>query len=455
VRKIKFRQIIICALMTGILLPSNALASIEQAPAPIKLPEGKAVFVDFTQIKDLLTFDLQRHLGMYKSRIEFTMPEEGMPIFDLVKDPIAVSVNGKFVQQKLVKTPDKATFFRIAQINLQPGRHTLEIIGALHNVDMSSAGIGWIWTMDDLIDRGYMERYLPANLEFDQAPRTVHFRFLGDGQKIRQNILTNGLVKQIDSNNWQIQFSEKYTASSFYLHFYVKGRFEEHLDTYRSIDGRQIPLIVYGDSSLILSSFMTVVKETLPDLEKNFGPWQHNQVIVYAQDENQGGMEYCGATITSKRALAHELTHSYFARGIMPANGNSGWVDESITTWIEKGMGSSKKTSSVTGMAAHSAYSRFTDRKAYSDGVNFIRYLDYQFAPRGGMLAFLKYFVSKRMFQTITTQDFKNDLENFSGRDLTAEFQSAVYNQGQLLSFAGYGEPRFKMGSDEHQRRIQ
>jgi hypothetical protein len=48
-------------------------------------------------------------------------------------------------------------------------------------------------------------------------------------------------------------------------------------------------------------------------------------------------MEYCGATMTDPGALGHELTHSWFARGVMPANGNTGWIDEAVASWRDDG----------------------------------------------------------------------------------------------------------------------
>ena len=56
----------------------------------------------------------------------------------------------------------------------------------------------------------------------------------------------------------------------------------------------------------------------------------------------RGGMEHCGATITSMSALAHEITHSWFARGVMPANGNAGWIDEGTARWRDRGYPTAK-----------------------------------------------------------------------------------------------------------------
>ena len=57
--------------------------------------------------------------------------------------------------------------------------------------------------------------------------------------------------------------------------------------------------------------------EFLAELEADYGAYTHDSMTVYIA--GRGGMEHCGATITSMSALGHEITHSWFARGVMPA----------------------------------------------------------------------------------------------------------------------------------------
>ena len=73
------------------------------------------------------------------------------------------------------------------------------------------------------------------------------------------------------------------------------------------------------------------------ELEQTYGPYPHEALLIYCTGNISGGMEYAGATMTSLEALGHEITHSWFARGVMPANGNAGWIDEAIARWRDRG----------------------------------------------------------------------------------------------------------------------
>ena len=70
--------------------------------------------------------------------------------------------------------------------------------------------------------------------------------------------------------------------------------------------------------------------------EARFGPGPIGRYTCFFHDA-EGGMEYAEATTTSSDALAHEVLHSWFARGVMPASDADGWWDEGFTTWMTAG----------------------------------------------------------------------------------------------------------------------
>ena len=48
-----------------------------------------------------------------------------------------------------------------------------------------------------------------------------------------------------------------------------------------------------------------------------------------------GGMEYYGATITSLRALRHEVFHMYYGCSTVATTYRDSWWDEAINMWYE------------------------------------------------------------------------------------------------------------------------
>ncbi|MCC6277904.1 MAG: hypothetical protein IT289_08330 [Oligoflexia bacterium] len=413
-------------------------------PPSFSMGSGNAIFVDIVNVQDEIQVDHKQSKLFYQSTIDFEALEHGFPIFDVEKDPTEVIMDGVPTTQALIKDPTDETKLRIAMQSVAPGRHQMIIKGEIKGAAMGSSGINWLWTMNDLTDRGFLERYLPANFEFDQAPRTLVFKFVRDSHKLNQRIVTNGTVTWLSQDTLQIRFPEYFTSSSFYLHMYVEGRFTELKSQFKTKDGRTVPVLVYSSAAGIVGKFETQAHVSLQDLERRFGTWKHDQVIIYAQEDVSGGMEYAGATVTDFNSLNHELIHSYFARGIMPANGNSGWIDEAITTWADHGSNSADSIGVVgTGMASHSPYFRQTDRKAYTSGARFIRYLDHLFKPFGGMDGALRELLKFRLFNTITTESFRSDLETISGLPLKSHFDQAVMGspKSSNLSKTRYPNP--------------
>lgn len=142
--------------------------------------------------------------------------------------------------------------------------------------------------------------------------------------------------------------------------------------------------------------------------------------------------------MTSLGAIGHEITHSWFGRGVMPANGNAGWIDEAIASWRDHGyirsaIGPSGPSQNIGGF---SPYRRHTAVEAYSGGRLLIEQLDKTFESvrldnETGMRAVLRALYAKYKNKTITVDVFKRFMEEMTGTDLTATFAKYVYGQPQ------------------------
>ena len=163
-----------------------------------------------------------------------------------------------------------------------------------------------------------------------------------------------------------------------------------------------------------------------------------------------GGMEHSGATQTSFGALDHEMLHSYFAKGIMPANGASGWIDEAIASWRDKGY-PRLPTPGFGGsnIGGHSPYKRNTDDRSYGLGSAFMGYLDWRLQNMGGLKAFLKGYFAAYKHQVITTEHFKNNLEFFSGLVLSTEFDTFILGKSHSDTFESEENPVHKAMSKD------
>ncbi|MDZ4677458.1 MAG: hypothetical protein SGI74_08105 [Oligoflexia bacterium] len=411
------------------LLSINAFANgIENAPPAFSINGGKAIYVDFKDAKYEIVYDLKNKTAVATSTINFQSFEEGMPIFDSVAEPVSVSIDGKSVIQGLISDPQSQTKMRLVKQSFAPGMHKMVVVTNLAPT-FATNGVRNLFAMTDLDDRGYLEKYLPANLEYDQVGMTFTIDILGiQGE---QDFFTNGQLSKLKDSKWMIEFPEYFTSSSLYFHTAPKGQF--HLKDFNiaSMDGRSLPVRVYGESLDTVNRFIPAIEKSIKGLEVKYGPWRHSSVTVYASSTMGGGMEYSGATVTSMWALNHELTHSYFARGVMPATGNSGWIDEAITTWSDENPGQvSTFNYGSTGMGGRSVYRRYTDGQAYRAGVAFMSFMDFLMQKQGGLNVFLNKLLQTSLRKTITTPQLEAGMSSFVGFSLNKYFKDYIYTGG-------------------------
>jgi hypothetical protein len=328
---------------------------------------------------------------------------------------------------------------------LNTGQHTMIIKTPLtEGVTFDSKGPRAGFFFSDVDDRSFLEKYLPANLEFDQYAMTFLVSIINSASTPSQDFFTNGSVTQLSATQWQISYPNYFTTSSPYFHTAAKGVYIRLQKTLVSSFGKNIPALVYCRTRNVCIEAMSIASAHFNWLEMNFGPWLHSGLVIYALPDGSrvyeyGGMEYRGATISNLFAIEHEMTHSYFGRGVMPVDGDAGWMDEAITTWADAGAAtyiSSSENITSTNMANRSSYYRTTDLRAYDEGFEFIKYLSCLVNPSCqddnadyfSLSEFLSDFVQTRAHASITTQDFQAALEAQVGYSLQEDFNQAVYD---------------------------
>jgi hypothetical protein len=414
-------------ILLTVLATSNVYANLEKAPTKFKSQYGNSIYVDFKTVKTNIDYKLKANTAVAKTTIQFEADKSGLPIFDLIPSVTSAKLDGISVDIKEISSPNNITKYKLVNKIVSAGLHTLEIENTVtDNVKFSRDSVKSAFWMSDLNDRKYIERYIPTNIEFDQYQLDLSINIVGDKKALSHEVFTNGTLTHNANNQFTISFPEYFSASSFYFHLSPKDAFKKDSFNFKSISGKDIPVVIYSRSSWSLSTSKRITVNTLNELEKKLGAWSHPSFTAYIA--GNGGMEHSGATITSNRALAHEITHSYFARGVMPIDGNSGWMDEAIASWRDDGYQSTSSPNfNSTTMSGHSEYKRSTDRKAYTQGANFMAYLNFELKSHGGLITFLKHMYTKFSHKNINTNIFKRELETFSGRDFSAEFNQYIY----------------------------
>ncbi len=419
-------------MLTGLasfFLLSSAMAALHHSPPTFSFKDGRAVYVDFESAEYQIVFDHAKKTATVESFISFNQPLEGYPIFDLVADPLSVQLDGKDFEAPSIQDPDKASTLRIVNSRIASGKHVLKITHQFAtNVVFGADGVAAGFWTSDLNDRRYLEQYLPTNLEFDQYKMKMLVAV--NGAPTNHVLKANGVVKDLGNNSWEVDFPKFYSASSVYFHLFRDNSFVNNVQFYlKSIDGRMIPVDIY--TSYDVQPFVDRATEVFHELEADYGAWPHQQLVIYGNAPS-GGMEYSGATITSLNALGHEMMHSYHARGLMPANGNAGWMDEAIARWRDNKYPLVEAlTFSSTRLAGRSLYTRMTDRMAYTEGSAFLGWIGYKMSGKGlSMKSFLRDYFQKYKFTTVTTSLFQKELSAAAGMDLSPEFDQYIYGKG-------------------------
>ena len=119
-----------------------------------------------------------------------------------------------------------------------------------------------------------------------------------------------------------------------------------------------------------LTNVETQLHGFLNDNEIEIGRYAHGSRFTTYLWSSSRAMEYAAGTTTTLSALRHETFHSWFARGVFPANGQDGWWDEAITSWTDAGrpaiyLGLSE---SLSTLCNRNRYSRITPGASYSRG---------------------------------------------------------------------------------------
>ena len=423
----------------------------EHAPPSFTNTAGqKVVPMDLETVHSKIVFDLRSGKASTHSVFNFAVHERGHPFFDLVPNPTRIALNGTELEPtssspfQTVSTPGNETQIRVLPREVEASRiHELIVDSELSNDDLSfsSKGVKLLFDFTDLDDRGFVERFLPTNFQYDRYSFTLDLEIVGATEAPKQHLFTNGREKQISPTQWSVEFPAHFNAASFFVHF-TDSPLSIHSENLSLVSGRVIPVRLYSsldaDPSLV-SQGVDKLHKVIPELESTYGDFAHEQLVVYMTSFDGGGMEYCGGTITGLRTLGHELTHSWFARGVMPADGNSGWIDEAIATWRDGGYASRAPNleRDPVSLANFGLFTRLTPRAAYGMGSLLLSELDFLFASDGGLKKRLRELFAEKKLDVISTPDFQKFLQDRTSIPLDSLMNRFVYGKNIKVELPG------------------
>lgn len=417
----------------GLILTQHASAEDElKGIRPSYGSDIKIVPIDIETIDINYIFDVENKKATGEAEILFNNLRDGYPSFDLEREIISAEFESEDVTALIVEEqdPDAASKHLVFRKVMKKGtQSTLRIkfdLSPKVSFTKEAARVGFFMTDLRIGGRGFVEQYAPANFEFDQLKYNFTLKVIGTDKE--HLVFANGATTSTGFNQFAIDYPSYFTTSSLYFHISEKGRFKIERETFKGLE-RQIPVVTYADKRTTAKEAMRKALAYMEELENDYGPYTHDAMTIYIA--GRGGMEHCGATISSMSALGHEITHSWFARGVMPANGNAGWIDEGTARWRDRGYPVAKGfvTRKPVNLSNYSPFQRHTPRISYAEGSKLLSELDYMFRDLGSMKLILREFYRQYKRKTVVIEDFQRVIEEESGIDMDDIFTRYVYGQ--------------------------
>lgn len=397
---------------------------LDRAPPRFRVGAVDAVFVDVQSTEAALTIDAQAQTIRGAATVQLTQPSQGYPVIDLRGTPTSITVDGRVVDPALyrpVSLPGGGTA-GLLRVDLAPGAHRIEINYSLEPRDLVVRGepavvftphFEFMMRMTDLdTQANYLERYAPANLLFDRHAFSMRVQVTNAPQLA---LLSNGQSTSTQ-NAFAIRFANDTIASTPFLHIFDPATRTVERTMFMSRDGRQIPIIAYGRNAADVRRALAELVVDMGHMERTMGAYPHQAFVAHIRSgPDTGGMEYAGATDASLLSLRHELIHSWIGRSIVPADGESGWIDEALTSWLDEYFhGRRASGDTLPRLHADSVYQRHTSPESYA-GVALVTRLDVLFASRGGIVTLLPSLYSEFNGRTISVAEFVAFLRRQAG----------------------------------------
>lgn len=367
----------------------------ELAP-PSKTVDGLlAVPIDISSISASVVFDAAAQTASADATITYEVgPTAGRPFFDLRQSPSAAWLDGApWPVAQLAHhafSADPQGKLRVIDALQDAGSvHTLRVTYPLAVPDAQLGGsylpaldwlpgprLRWVFGLSDLNRARYLEAWLPANLPFDQYGILLDIRITGT--VVPHSVISNATVTLLGANHWSLVFPARFSSLSPMLEVRATDTLETATTaTVLPVSGTAVAIECWkpAGSAVNLATQGSAIATLLANNETAVGAYAHGGRYV-AFFNGSGGMEYEGGTTTSTGALAHEVFHSWFARGVKPSSQADGWWDEGLTSFHDNGANDTQPFDygdPPVLLCSRDPWQRHTAGNAYADGSRFWR----------------------------------------------------------------------------------
>lgn len=333
---------------TGDELPEGCLPDVfDHAPPPTTIDGLPAVPIDVLSLDAQLSFDAGAQSAQAESTLVFQLGADGgMPIFDLRQAITAASLDGaplgsgQYALHDFGRGIDAG--FRILEVELEPcSIHTLELSHAIAQPNAPlSGGLTYASAparlyfdvyMSDLQPGRYLESWLPANLPFDRHPISLQIELVN--AEVQHDMIANVPINGIGATQWQLEFPDTTRAMSPLI-VLVPSEEISALGGIHDTNGQALDYRVYRNVSVDtpIEAIELELLAALDEFALSSGPFVHESMAAYV-GVGLRSMEYAGALTAEPDNLRHEVFHSWWARGVLPATYADGWIDEAWTMY--------------------------------------------------------------------------------------------------------------------------
>ncbi len=291
--------------------------------------------------------------------------------------------------------------------------------------------------VNDISGVGNEELFPTINSPQELATHEIKFRNMSN--QTLKLIGSGNLTEIADSptQEWILK-PEKQISSYTFMFLLVP---ESEIDYQELvINGVNVKIMAYRKNSGFIETAIPIIERCLPDFEKNIGPFPMTEGLSLFIRRKYGGMEYYGGSITSTEKLAHEIFHMYFGCSVVNKTYRDSWLDESINVWYEDASSPEQfhepinedyKSSIVSNRAP---VALGFDLRAYGEGARIIAAMVSRMGGtktenRDKMFNFLKHLYNSYQFKPFTTRDFVKYFKDYTGIDMTKEFEQWVFGE--------------------------
>jgi len=393
--------------------------------------------IDIRTITVALTYDPQQAVVDGDATVVFTMrPGQTRPLIHF--DPAVrgrvtsfISLNGEPLDAADTNAVRVVEFSGSTQRALEFQRdlatdveHQLKM---RYRLTLTGAYPRFSTEVNDYVGRGNEEIFPTINTPHELARHDITLRVVGS---VPYRCLGSGLVRKTSSSPQEWHLDSEREVASYTILFALLPESDTVWEE-RTIAGVPVRFLAFSGGASV-SEAADELAGWLPQLIREIGPFPMPQGLSVFLVSRGGGMEYFGGTITTVRALRHEVTHMYFGCSAVARTYRDSWWDEAVTSWYEMTYattfvpaGDDFRTNIVSG---RSAIAVGFDIRAYREGAQVIEAMAVEVGGRPALARFLGDLNRKHAFSPFGTLDLAEYFRQYSGFDFKARFINWLYN---------------------------